>query len=167
MRRHPFFGIVVPDADDGAPRNSLPGAYFDGWRTARRSFFGQVAALAAGAAALLIGRNSRGQNLQLQGAATLPGATTGQVMPNETRYTTQALGEEGGGYQPPVRPSLPPPGTVTTYAIGEEGGSYRRPPYSTAPPPATVTTYAMGEEGGVYRPRRYFYRRPPNYYRRY
>lgn len=74
--------------------------------------------------------------------------------------TTQALGEEGGGYRPPG-------GSYTTYALGEEGGpGYYRPPqyyyrpgsrsyypwqprgYDGRPTrPGTVTTFALGEEG--------------------
>lgn len=49
------------------------------------------------------------------------------------KYTTLALGEEGG-FDPPE---------VTTHAVGEEGGS---DPRLIGPPEAT--TLALGEEGG-------------------
>jgi hypothetical protein len=56
------------------------------------------------------------------------------------RYTTKALGEEGGFFptpspKPKPRPQPPtPPPEATTLALGEEGGE--------------VTTLAIGEEGG-------------------
>jgi hypothetical protein len=58
------------------------------------------------------------------------------------RYTTQAIGEEGGSFPTPIpkprprpiypRPISPP--EATTLALGEEGGE--------------MTTLAIGEEGG-------------------
>ncbi|MBF2074659.1 MAG: hypothetical protein IGS50_12975 [Synechococcales cyanobacterium C42_A2020_086] len=53
------------------------------------------------------------------------------------RYTTLALGEEGGYSRPPRwKPEPTPP--ITTLALSEEGG---HPP---------ITTLALGEEGGSY-----------------
>lgn len=60
------------------------------------------------------------------------------------RYTTQAIGEEGGYFPTPApkprpRPTYPRPRPIsppeaTTLALGEEGGE--------------MTTLAIGEEGG-------------------
>src|SRR5687767_1239878 len=107
MLRHPFFGIVEPEAT----------------AIARRTFFGQVTALAAGAAAILLGRTSRAQ--PLPGSAGVRSGVTIQPAPSGERYTTQTLGEEGSAYppglpSPPGSPGQPPPGVVTTYAVGEE-----------------------------------------------
>lgn len=56
-------------------------------------------------------------------------------------FTTQAVGEEGGGVTPRPRPerTLPPGVIPTTLAVGEEGGG---------PPGNVPTTLAVGEEGG-------------------
>jgi hypothetical protein len=170
MLRHPFFGIVVPKVGDSV-HHHLQDATSGEVSTGRRTFFGRVAMLAAGAVAFLLGRPSGGQERPLDGTATWPGGVAGQGVPNRGGgYTTQALGEEGGANPPPSQPSYPPPGVVTTYAVGEEAGWYRPAPRPSYPPPGTVTTYAVGEEAGYgspgYNPpRRYFYR--PRYYYRY
>ncbi len=82
--------------------------------------------IAGGAAVIAI---LRGRNAQAVQVATNP--PPGMV-------TTQALGEEGGVYRPPIQPP------VTTQALGEEGGRYRTP--TNLP----VTTFALGEEGSDY-----------------
>jgi hypothetical protein len=163
MCRHPFFGIVIPqtvEANGAQPPRSV----LDSAQTRRRTFFAQLAAFMGAGAALLVGRTSHGQQGQVT-IPTNPPTTSGvQRVPSGGTYTTQALGEEGGGNYPP--PGTPPPGSVTTYAIGEEGAGYPRPPSS--PPPGTVTTQALGEEGaggGTSRPRRYY--RSPRFWYRY
>lgn len=67
---------------------------------------------------------------------------------SDDRFTTMAVGEEGGTRPPPDMTTMAvgeeggtkPPPDMTTKAIGEEGG--------TKPPP-DMTTMAVGEEGGT------------------
>lgn len=78
-----------------------------------------------------------------EGGSRPPRYTTYALGEEGGRYTTQALGEEGGRY---TTYATGEEGGVTTYALGEEGGTYYRP----APPRpsgGTVTTFAIGEEG--------------------
>ncbi len=81
------------------------------------------------------------------------GAGGGATYPRMPRYTTQAVGEEGGRYTTYATGEEGSGGRVTTYAFGEEGAYYympARPPRSSwAPRPGsgTVTTFALGEEG--------------------
>ncbi|MBO5948506.1 hypothetical protein J6Q66_06705, partial [bacterium] len=70
----------------------------------------------------------------------------------QPKYTTCAMGEEGGGYNPPPEIKLPyveKEPEYTTFATGEEGGDSSPPeikPYIEKEP--EYTTLAMGEEGG-------------------
>lgn len=143
---HPFDGVILTSGEtprDHAQQpeiNASPAG-----RSSRRSFLGALAAGVGGMAGLL--------------AATRDASAQ--------RFTTQALGEEGG--RPRYRPYPPafggdPPGRrrrdVTTFALGEEGGP-NPPAYGGGrvttqalgeeggrPPRRRVTTYALGEEGG-------------------
>jgi hypothetical protein len=139
----------MPAAEDTAEQQSLA--------TGRRSFFGQVLVAGAGAVALLVGRTSAAQPSVGQGATPNQSTARDAISSSPAsgrRMTTQAVGEEGGGWFGSR------PGQVTTYALGEEGNGPwppRRPSYQ---PPGRVTTYALGEEGSYYPPRR---RRPPRY----
>jgi hypothetical protein len=58
------------------------------------------------------------------------------------KFTTQALGEEGG--EVTTLAVGEEGGGVTTQALGEEGGVIR------PPKPPFATTRALGEEGGCY-----------------
>lgn len=74
-----------------------------------------------------------------------PRYTTYAIGEEGGRYTTQAAGEEGGRY---TTYATGEEGGMTTYALGEEGSNFYRP----APPRlpgsgSTVTTFALGEEG--------------------
>lgn len=60
---------------------------------------------------------------------------------SEERFTTMAVGEEGGEESPAQQ--RPRRGDVTTMAIGEEGGE--ESPETEEP---HMTTMALGEEGG-------------------
>jgi hypothetical protein len=158
MRRHPFFGIVDPQATNTTVRN--PSHEGEPGCQRRRTFLGQFAGMFAGGLGLFALRPAAGQQVVTPNTPTVPGTPSVVVtpggsqvvppgsqagpsnvirVPREGNYTTQAMGEEGGIVT-----------TVTTYALGEEGGTSR--------PPGTVTTQAVGEEGGVARPPRYFYR---------
>ena len=135
--RHPFDGLVLTSGEERM--EPVQEAQVDGFpdgHSTRRSFLSALAAALGGAAGLL--------------AATRDASAQ--------RFTTQALGEEGGrsryrpyppgrgGYLPPGHGGYPPGlrrRGVTTYALGEEGGPY--PPSSGG---GRVTTQALGEEGG-------------------
>lgn len=170
---HPFHRIItyslpespaiadsLASADSVAALSGRP----EGLKPAGQTRRGWLALLVAGGvAAYATLKGNRGVAAQPLSASVPPGMVT-----------TQALGEEGGGYPPPTHP----PGPVTTYALGEEGGG-TRPPHG--PPSGPITSQALGEEGGGYvpsyprSPTTYalgeegsgYYRRPTYYYRRY
>ena len=111
--QHPFEGVIATSE----PRGSTVGERADAPAApgSRRSFLGVLAAVLGGT--VLFSREAAAQG----------------------RFTTQALGEEGGR----PRPGRGGGGErATTLALGEEGG--RAP----APPPGRATTFAIGEEGG-------------------
>jgi len=173
--RHPFDGILgQPAAGEfsPAPRDTS---------STRRSFFGKIFALAAGAAAFFSGRAY---------AQDVEGSNWGAVDPGRNGFgpadgqmTTQALGEEGAGFPSPPDDMPSDEGQVTTFALGEEGAGFPSPPDNLPPADGPVTTYALGEEGNLappdfattyafgeeagfypYPPRRrgYYFRRPRN-----
>lgn len=77
-----------------------------------------------------------------------------------SKYTTMALGEEGGGtdsFKDLLKPIIDKPSVVipkepvySTMALGEEGGTTIKPPIIIKEP--TYTTMALGEEGGTVKP---------------
>lgn len=127
MLRHPFRGIVVPAEDNQEPNPANDSTPVNPPSTQRRGFLLQVMAAGAAAGALLASRSAEAQT-------------------GTRRYTTMAVGEEGGNGVRPVQPprSTSPP-RYTTFAVGEEGGT---PPPAPPRSPPRYTTFAIGEEGG-------------------
>jgi hypothetical protein len=148
MLRHPFFGVIDPDANadggrtvDRSADNDQPAIQGDRDVAApsrRRTFFGQALAGAAGLGALvLFGRSASAQS---GGTGSFnPGGAAGGSF--DRGFAGQSQGSFRGGlggdsFGDPG-PRYQSGGTVTTYAIGEEGSGGG----------GTVTTYAIGEEG--------------------
>jgi hypothetical protein len=154
--QHPFEGILsasrrpsMEDVNSAQAIDALPAPF-----TSRRLFFAKMFAAAAGALAVFTVRSVSAQRRAEQGRrgeAGRPSSLPWRPSYDSGEVTTQALGEEGGGW-----------GQVTTYALGEEGAAY--PPGGWPPPSGPITTQALGEEGG--RPSLPRYRRdPPPFYR--
>jgi hypothetical protein len=171
MLRHPFHGIIGPEAS----ANEM-GKNRDQRSIARRTFFGRVLAAAAGIGALFVTRPGLGQTppgggrgigfpegpaLQggfggnfPQGGALQGGFGGGIRTPppgGGGPPTTLALGEEGGGPVTTQALGEEGGGQVTTFALGEEGGFPRR---RRRRPQGAFTTFALGEEGGGFSPQR-------------
>lgn len=160
--RHPFEVIICEQttlrSEDRAEDLQRPTD-----SSSRRSFLQRLAAGAAGIIGLVVGGKVKAKEAiaaeigveQVADRRTMPSHDRGGSWHGGGgRYTTQAIGEEGGYYRPPYRQ----PPQYTTYALGEEGaGSWpprHWPPRYHRPP--RYTTYALGEEGaGWPRPPRY------------
>lgn len=145
--RHPFDGIIMPEQSEDPRRIDMGEGMSVGRTTGRRRFLARVFGLMAGGAALGLSRQASAQVVG-QGAMTTQavgeegGGWSGGNWGGGGGYTTYALGEEGGG-------------TVTTYALGEEGS---QPDGWHPPQGGYYTTQALYEEGGWTPPRRRYRR---------
>lgn len=129
--RHPFEGIEPCEVSKRS--------------TTRRSFFTGLLGLAGGLFGLTALAEAQQPNRQQNSGQSNTQHGQNHGSRGGGRYTTYAVGEEGGYHGPPrqwyaTRAWWEDGGHYTTQALGEEGGRY--------------TTYALGEEGGWYqRPR--------------
>jgi hypothetical protein len=156
MLRHPFHGIIGPEASAGEVAENR------GQRSiARRTFFGRVLASAAGVGALLFARSALsqtppdgGRGIGFPEGGALQGGYGGGIRTpppsgGSGPPTTLALGEEGGGPVTTQALGEEGGGQMTTFALGEEGGFPRRRRRRSQ---GAFTTFALGEEGGRFPP---------------
>jgi hypothetical protein len=172
---HPFEGIIGADQAPSRQLTEIREAPLA--PSSRRTFFAQTLGLAVGAAAVATSRPALAQQTtgQRDRGSDTHAAQDRNLRREDNRVTTQALGEEGGGYGGDGRYTTQAlgeeggrsgDGRYTTYALGEEGAG--QPGWPGPPRRGRYTTMALGEEGAWmpdprYRPP-YFYR-PPYYYR--
>lgn len=154
MLRHPFHGIIGPEASAG--ENSVHQRVPQG--IARRTFFGSVLTSAAGVAAFFLARPGLsqtppdgGRGIGFPEGGALQGGYGGGIRDPQPPVggppTTLALGEEGGGPVTTQALGEEGGGRMTTFALGEEGGFNPRPRRRRRPQ-GVITTFALGEEGG-------------------
>jgi hypothetical protein len=135
--QHPFDGIIRQPRGSAVDQTDDQPDVGRAVQPNRRSFLGWMAVGTAG----LLGLLGRGENAAAQIQAPSERdpteepsgaiAQTGRSL-HRGRYTTYALGEEGGPY--------------TTYALGEEGAAYTTFALGEE---GSYTTFALGEEGGI------------------
>lgn len=126
---HPFEAVLEPSPETSTTSAELPA------KSGRRGFLGRMA---SGLAAIGLVVSSAGAQAQNRSRNRNRGGDDFSTSHRrDGRYTTQALGEEGGRGDYGRGG-----GRYTTQALGEEGGGGHGG--------GRYTTYALGEEGGGY-----------------